>query len=402
MKCDKTEQLYQYIDGQMSQSQSALFSEHLNHCEECKRAYDEMRDIKKELGQYAKQIPDAQVDMEKIFMTKEKERRAKQKDRNGMRQKILFIAKKSTSYAAVLVLGIALYALLSGMFGGYNNGANYRNVFGMGSGAQVQKDAMTAESSTEAGGASDKQAQAPEDKEIPETLMLSPDKIIYTGNMVVEVNKYDEARQMIGVIVEESQSFIQSEEVRISERGGYEYYTSDYKIRVPVAQYQSVMQKLKEIGSVKYSVQQASNITYEYRDIQGNIEQLNIQKQRLLSLYQQTSKISELIEIENELTRLNTQIKDYENMLINYDREVEYSTIQLSISEIVSENALVNPFANLGKKIKEAFVNSINALTTVLVFLFLLLIKILPFAIGAAAIFFFVRWVMKRKKMKNE
>ncbi len=89
-------------------------------------------------------------------------------------------------------------------------------------------------------------------------------------------------------------------------------------------------------------------------------------------------------------------------MLINYDREVEYSTIQLSISEIVSENALVNPFANLGKKIKEAFVNSINALTTVLVFLFLLLIKILPFAIGAAAIFFFVRWVMKRKKMKNE
>ncbi len=282
-------------------------------------------------------------------------------------------------------------------------GMNYRNSYGTSDGVQMQQSVESENlKNAQDAAASANSTGAKPSKAMPEGLKLSSDKIIYTGNMVIEVEKYEDARQSIALIVEENQGFVQSEEVDISEKGGYEYYTSFYKIRVPVSQYQTVTEKLSQIGTVKYSVQQASNVSYEYYDIQGDIEQLNIQKQRLLNLYQQANTIAELIEIENELTRLNTKINDYENILLNYDREVEYSTIELSISEVISKNALINPFDNLGKRIKEAFVNSINGLTTALTVVFLVIIKILPFALVAGVVFFLVRQIVRKRRIKKE
>lgn len=389
------------MDGEMEPQEAEAFSLHLDECAQCKKIYEEMLAIQKELRAYAEQIPDAEIDMEQVFLPKNNKEKTNRSEKSKTKQKFLLICKKSASYAAVFLLGIALYAFTSGLFGGLKNtGGDYRDTLDTGGSTQSQQDAAPDAAKNVAGNGEQPKGDA--NKQIPENLKLSPDKIIYTCSMTVEVKTYEEARQNIASIVAANQSFIQSEEVSVSEKGGYEYYTSYYKIRVPVAQYALVIEKLNELGEVKYSVQQASNISYEYRDIQGNIEQLNIQKQRLLSLYQQTAKVSELIEIENELTRINTQIKDYQNMLINYDREVEYSTIQLSISERISGNTLANPFEDLGKRIKEAFINSINALTAALVFIFLLLVKILPFAVGAAAIFFFVRWVMKKRKARKE
>ncbi len=405
MKCNEgNEQLYRYIDGEMEPNEAESFAIHLDECGECSAAYEETIKIKEELKQYAQQMPKPKIDMEQIFLSAEKRGKNDKEEKSQVRKKILFVFKKSVSYAAVFVLGVGLYAVGSGVFGGSKSmGMNYRNSYGTSDGVQMQQSVESENlKNAQDAAASANSTGAKPSKAMPEGLKLSSDKIIYTGNMVIEVEKYEDARQSIALIVEENQGFVQSEEVDISEKGGYEYYTSFYKIRVPVSQYQTVTEKLSQIGTVKYSVQQASNVSYEYYDIQGDIEQLNIQKQRLLNLYQQANTIAELIEIENELTRLNTKINDYENILLNYDREVEYSTIELSISEVISKNALINPFDNLGKRIKEAFVNSINGLTTALTVVFLVIIKILPFALVAGVVFFLVRQIVRKRRIKKE
>jgi hypothetical protein len=405
LKCsDVKNKIYALIDNQLSSSEAQALLLHINNCAVCKKEYDELIDIISELKDSAQSFPAININLEELL-----EKRNLYPEENKMKKKKLFfnknIIKKVISYAAVFFLGIALYAAFttglipmsstrSVLDSSNSTVSNY-------SGSNLQKDGSSIATEEEQNDSDDEIRDNQNDMMISE-LELSSDKIIYNSNIVIEVDDYDLARENILNLIETNNAFIQNEDKNISSNGNLDYYTSHFIIRVPVDNFKVLNEKIEKIGQVQYSSSYATNVTYEYNDIEGIIAQLEIQKNRLLELYKQADKIAEIIEIENELARINTEISQNESILKNYDRKIEYSTVELSISEDVSQNSLVNPFNDIGKKIKSAFINSINAFMSTVVMLCIFIIKILPFIITLLIIFLIIRIILKKRNNKKQ
>lgn len=395
--CDVKNKIYALVDNQLSNSEAERILLHINNCDSCKKEYHEITSILDELRISAENLPDINITLEQLL----EERNLCLEETKMKKKKLIFnrpVFKKVISYAAVFFLGIALYAAAAG---GLFSNSSVQSSMDSSNSAISDSNIQREESGSVIKDGQYGENSSAEDETTSNDLQLASDKIIYNGSVVIEVDNYDDARENILKLVEENKGFIQNEDKSISIDGSNKYYTSYFIIRIPADQFKSVSEELEQIGQVEYSSSYATNVTYEYNDIEATIEQLEIQKKRLLELYDQANKISEIIEIENELTRVNTEISQNESMLKNYDRAIEYSTIELSISEDVSQNSLVNPFNDIEKKIKSAFVNSINAFLSAIVTLCIFIIRVLPFIIVLLIIFLIIRFIFKKRNNKK-
>jgi len=403
LKCsDVKNKIYALIDNQLSSNEAQALLFHINNCAACKKEYDEIIDIINELKASAQNIPVININLKKLLEKKDlylEENKVEKKKFKFNRNAV----KKVISYAAVFFLGIVMYAFfVTGMFpmGSAQSTMDSSNST-ISNYSGIQKDEIDIATEDEQNDSGSETRKNQNNTAISE-LELSSDKIIYNSNIVIEVDDYGLARENVLNLIEENNGFIQSEDKNISSTDNLNYYTSHFIIRIPADNFKDLNEELEKIGQVRYSSSYATNVTYEYNDIEGMLAQLEIQKNRLLDLYKKTDKISEIIEIENELARINTEISQNESILKNFDRAIEYSTIELSISEDVSQNSLVNPFNDLGKKIKSAFINAINVFMSAVVALFIFLIKLSPFIITLLVIFLFVRIILKKRNNKKQ
>lgn len=387
--------MHKYIDGLLSEKDAQDFITHINACPECKSDYENTLKIINDIKKYGQDLPDADINLNE-FLYKSNlslEDSNMKKKKNYLNKNFI---KKFASYAAVFLLGVFIYASLAGgLFNGLEQLTTNNNRVSSSPSYQSegQKSGEVKDESLTDNTASDSSKN-----NVSSTLQLSPDKIIYNSSMVLQVQNYDSARESVLNIVKQNNSFIQNEDKNISKVGSNEYYTSAFTIRVPAEKFADMNSALQKLGKVEYYTTYAANVTYEYDDLVLSTEQLKEQRANLLKLYKKANTVSELIEIENELTRVNTLISQNESILKNYDRMIEYSTIQMSISEDVSKNSLVNPFSEIGQKIKSALINSSNALLKLLAFICLLIFKILPFAAASFIVYLIIRCVIKRRK----
>jgi len=394
LNCDNVKnKIYAYIDGLISGNEKDDLLAHISTCPQCKEEYEKTIDMINALQSCADNMPCANIDLNEIKYKSNLSLEVNmKKKRNYLNKNII---KKAISYAAVFFIGVFFYAAATGnLFGDYST--ENADLYGASDSVYQSEEARNSL-------AKDKDAAAEVDStrsgdKALNDFEMSLDKIIYYSSFVIEVNNYEAARESIFKIVEENNAFIQNEDKSISGYGDNEYYTSNFIIRVPHEKFDHFNALLEKLGKVRYSSSNAINITYEYNDTTASLEQLKVQKNRLLELYKKADKISELIEIENELARINSLIEQSENIIKNYDRQIQYSQINVSISEDVSKNSLINPFTNIGQKIKSAFVNSINLFLKLFANLLVLLVKIIPFAFAAAIIYFIVKSILKRKK----
>lgn len=388
--------MHKYIDGLLSDKDAENFISHINACPLCKTEYENTVKIINDIKKYGQSLPDADININEILYKSNLslEDITMKKKKNYLNKNFI---KKFASYAAVFLLGVFIYASFAGgLFNGFDQLTGSTN--GTSSSPSFQSDGQKSGEVRDESGTDNTVSDSKNN--VSNDLQLAPDKIIYNSSMVLQVQNYDSARESILGIVKQNNSFIQNEDKNISKNGSNEYYTSTFTIRVPAEKFADINAALQKLGKVEYYTTYATNVTYEYNDLVSTIEQLKEQRENLLKLYNKAKTVSELIQIENELTRVNTLISQNESMLKNYDRSIEYSTIQMSISEDVSKNSLVNPFLEIGQKIKSALINSSNALLKFFAFICLLIFRILPFAAAAFIVYLIVRIIIKNRKKK--
>lgn len=390
--------MYEYIDGMLSEKDARNFMSHLNACTSCASEYEKSVKMIANIKQYGKSIPGVNINLDKILNKSNLslEGDNMKKRRNYLNKKF---AMKFASYAAVFLFGVFIYASFAGgLFTGFNK--SFLGSYGYDSASSSRQNEGLKSGEVNDLYTSNNASQNSEPA-VSSNLQLSPDKIIYNSNMVLQVQNYNAARESILNIVRENNAFIQNEDKNISKSGSNEYYTSTFTIRVPKDKFSDINTTMQQLGKVEYYTTYAVNVTYEYNDLVAEVEQLKNQRTNLLKLYKKANTVSELIEIENELTRVNSLISQKESILKNYDRLIEYSTIQISISEDVSKNSLINPFAQISQKIKSALINSFNLLLKLIAFICILIFRILPFAVALFIVYVIINMIIKSKK-KNK
>lgn len=195
-------------------------------------------------------------------------------------------------------------------------------------------------SSMTADGKDDEQPTTPNDTNVGDDAVepthepvLQKIKVIKTGELELEVTSYADASQRVESIVLDHSGFVA--DATVEERAGGAM-VGTLIVRVLPEQFEPLFAALKPIGRVGHEHVKAADVTAEWVDLEARIKGLLITEQRLQELVQNKSiidKVSALLEVERELTRVRSNVEQLQGQLRVMADRVGLSTITVRLSE---------------------------------------------------------------------
>lgn len=224
---------------------------------------------------------------------------------------------------------------------------------------------------------------------------FSPEKIIYSGDATVETTQFDDTLVALEAMIDGFGGWIESSSVSGNKyssvsAGSRSNRSASYTVRVPGEKFSELMNDLSSLGNVPSSSTYSENVTSQYYDTEARLTTYQAQEQRLLELLDTADTVSDVIEIENELTDVRYRIESLQTSLRSWDRQISWSTLNLFIRE-VSEYTPEQP-VRFVDRLADSFFNGLDALCDFL----LGLVEVLPVLIVVLALLFIVLRLIAR------
>lgn len=167
-------------------------------------------------------------------------------------------------------------------------------------------------------------------------------KLIKRVNLNIESLEFEQSVGAIESYVSAFGGYVESSSISNS---NYYYYNSynysskariaNYVLRIPSEMLDGFLGQVGNIGNITSQSSSAEDITLSYLDLEARTESLEIQQERLLALLEKAETVDEIISLEDRLSVVRYQIESQRSTLKNYDNLVEYSTVTISLSEVV-------------------------------------------------------------------
>lgn len=184
----------------------------------------------------------------------------------------------------------------------------------------------------DAAGAEDAPAEPIAQKAVASPPQPRP-RVIKTGQLAVEVDDYESAVARVEGIVRQHGAFIANGSTQETSGGAL---LGQIVIRVHPEGFEALFAALKSVGRIESENAKAADVTAEYVDLEARIASLQITEARLQELVKSKSfidKISALLEVERELTRVRSQIEQYQGQLRVMADRIAMSTITMTLRE---------------------------------------------------------------------
>jgi hypothetical protein len=105
-------------------------------------------------------------------------------------------------------------------------------------------------------------------------------------------------------------------------------------LRVPGTRLTEVLTRLRALGQVTHDQQNAQDVSEQLVDLDARLKSTRATEQRLIDLLKnRTGKLTDVLEVEQQLTRVRLDIERLDAQKTNMTRRVAYATIDLMISE---------------------------------------------------------------------
>jgi hypothetical protein len=229
------------------------------------------------------------------------------------------------------------------------------------------------------------------------------DKIIYSAEARIETKDYDKAIEDVNALVKELGGYLESSSI-----GGASYLSrsgrwAEFVIRVPSASFSDFTGRLPDMGNLVYCRSYSQNVTTEYIDVESRLESYRIQEERLLAMLEQATELEDMLVIESHLAEVRYNIESYTSQLNYLDSQVNYSTVTLSVEEVVEYSPDQSETQSFAARMKAAFSGGISGLIELVqdIILFLLYSWYL-IVIAVVIVIIVVRRIRKRRAEKKD
>ena len=169
------------------------------------------------------------------------------------------------------------------------------------------------------------------------------EKLVYTCNINMETLEFTKTVSTLKELIKKYDGFIESETQSDASDGWY--YSSYEKtsgtlseyvvVRIPTDKYNSFLDDLDGTGKITEKSQNVENITKQYNNTATTIKSLETQEARLLEMMEQAETIEDMLYIEDRLSDVQNELAMYKNELSEMDTDVQYSTVTLTINEVL-------------------------------------------------------------------
>ena len=186
--------------------------------------------------------------------------------------------------------------------------------------------------------------------------------IVRNVSLSIVVKDFDASRQSLDTILARHSAY--SADLTINTQPG-SAKSLDASLRVPAPQLASVLAALKSLGRVEAESQKGEEVTQQHTDLVARLKNSRETEQRLQAiLTQRTGKISDVLEVEQEIARVRGEIEQMEAEQQNLEHRVDFATIDLKLSEEYKAQ-LNSPTTSIATQFRNAFVNGFrNAFET--------------------------------------
>lgn len=225
-----------------------------------------------------------------------------------------------------------------------------------------------------------------EDVEVIET------KIIKFGNLRFQSDDLEQTYSQIQAAVKKYNALIKND----SQTNDDYQFSRTINIRIPNQHFDAFIQDISK--GVKYFETKeisSQDVTEEYIDVTSRIKTKKILEQRYLELLKKANKVSEMLEIEGQLSDIREEIEAKEGRLKYLENKVSMSTIDLTFYKPIAEGRKAT--VSYGARIGNAIVSGFNSISN----FFISLLGIWPLVVTLVVLFILIRKRFKRKN-KND
>jgi Domain of unknown function (DUF4349) len=175
------------------------------------------------------------------------------------------------------------------------------------------------------GGMGGQAAQAPADK-----LALSR-KIIYDAQVELVVKDVDATAKKVVAFVQDAGGYI-AEQGTTGSPGSQR--SMKWKLRVPVDRFESLVQKVVELGELVQNSRTSQDVTEQFYDIEARIKNKKAEEKSLTKILdERTGKLEDVLKIETELSRVRGEIEQLEGKIRLLENLSSLATLTLTIRE---------------------------------------------------------------------
>ena len=147
--------------------------------------------------------------------------------------------------------------------------------------------------------------------------------IIRTVDMQLTVSDVAAAVDQVAALAGRSGGWVVSSD-RSARHGGY------ISIRVPAGSLDSAVVRLRELAlEVESEISTSQDVTDEYVDIQSRLKGLRATEDRLLEIMRQADKVEDALNVQLELSNLQTRIEQIEGRIKYLEQTSAYSLINI-------------------------------------------------------------------------
>lgn len=410
MKCDEALNIIDmYVDECVDAYDEKEFLKHIETCESCRNAYNEIKRITSELNnaEYLPLPDDFHSELtEKLIKSGKKRNRSRFVKYSaiaacavlvfmtGAYMKNLYYMASNESYTQSADAASANEGMSNDMLRSAN-GASPK-LFADGASADVYEGA-------EAGGTGESAANSYSDTMLSTVEQNITRKIIKTGYISINVNSFDETSQLVKTYMEQNNGYVE----RSDQYADYDSQTNTYKgksgnitVRIESTKFSDTMSYIETLGTVTNQSETVNDITNNYVDAQSRLEVKEQEKERLTELLDSAENIGDIISIESRLTEVISDIESYQAQLNSYDDVVDYSSINISITE-KNDESIIPAKTDFVDKAAYNFKNSARTLFSGFEGIVLLVIKLwAPLAVVLVVAIATVVFIKTKKNKK--
>jgi len=166
---------------------------------------------------------------------------------------------------------------------------------------------------------------------LPPPSSSSGPMIIRTAQLSLITTEFDKARGSIQAILAHHRGYLADLKTGGAAGSGR---TLSATLRVPSDQLDSTITDLKTLGRVESESQSGQDVTSQYVDLQARLENARNTSARLTDLLQnRTGKLSDVLEVEQELDRVRGEIEQMEAERKSLSNQVTLATASVTILE---------------------------------------------------------------------
>lgn len=180
-------------------------------------------------------------------------------------------------------------------------------------------------------------------------------KIIKNYNISAETNNFETIYDNISKKIEEYKGIVDNSSIynnnyRENKTGKHLEMT----VRIESDNAPKFVEYITSILNVTSKSENIEDVTDNYNDINIRITTLETEILRLQELLKKAQKVTEIVEIEQKISSSTSELQKLKTRINNYDKRINYSTIYISVQEVVVLTEVKNQIPT-NDKIKQAF-----------------------------------------------